>query len=239
MTFYPCQDKDQSSASWLSVQANIVNWLLDPAKGGLGDTFSTQEVNRAIGLLQTNAINMEKLYNGQIVSCKVGWQLCFCSDIFLPLQALYPTFSFISHSCVANCRVLFRLDNAIKVMAQVLTKRQWDNSVDSYVYPREIFKLEKKFQSSISLIFSPTLSGGMRLRCWDSFCIYSLLRQNLRRAGCLSVDVSDVWTGASLGPTWGKYSKQESMLIWCLTFLMLPLLLEAFNFSNQSHFTGI
>ena len=72
MTFYPCQDKDQSSASWLSVQANIVNWLLDPAKGGLGDTFSIQEVNRAIGLLQTNAINMEKLYNGQIVSCKVG-----------------------------------------------------------------------------------------------------------------------------------------------------------------------
>ena len=71
MIFYTCQDKDQSSASWLSVQANIVNWLLDPAKGGLGETFSTQEVNRAIGLLQTNAINMEKLYKGQIVSCKV------------------------------------------------------------------------------------------------------------------------------------------------------------------------
>ena len=30
-------------------QVNIVNWLLDPEKGGLGDTYTAQEVNRAIG----------------------------------------------------------------------------------------------------------------------------------------------------------------------------------------------
>ena len=90
---------------------NIVNWLLDPEKGGLGDTYTAQEVNRAIGgvlimkikmktitdycagLLQTNAINLEKVsHRGEAVSC----------------QALYPAFSFISHSCVANCRVMFR-----------------------------------------------------------------------------------------------------------------------------------
>ena len=114
------EDQKLKTESWNSTQKNIVNWLLTPDKGGLHERFTADEINRAIGfsniqtnrsylnilllgLLQTNAINLEKVFKNQIVSCK----------------ALYPTFSFISHSCVANCRVSFKSDNSIRVIAQV------------------------------------------------------------------------------------------------------------------------
>jgi len=96
------EDQKLKTETWNSTQRNIVNWLLTPDKGGLHERFTTDEINRAIGLLQTNAINLEKVYKKQIVSCK----------------ALYPTFSFISHSCVANSRVTFKSDNSIRVIAQ-------------------------------------------------------------------------------------------------------------------------
>ena len=99
------EDNKQNTDHWETIQINIVDWLLDPQKGGLQGRFTAEEINRAMGLIQTNAINMEKVGRNQMISCK----------------ALYPTFSYISHSCVANARVTFRSDNSIRVIAQVNT----------------------------------------------------------------------------------------------------------------------
>merc|ERR1719232_1340119 len=143
-----CEDPQLKTETWNSTQRNIVNWLLTPDKGGLHERFTTDEINRAIGLLQTNAINLEKVYKKQIVSCK----------------ALYPTFSFISHSCVANSRVTFKSDNSIRVIAQ-----------------RDINKGEEITIQYISHLFSNIL------RRHD-------IKLLPRTAGCLSVLVSGVKT---------------------------------------------
>lgn len=91
----------QETDSWENVQINIVGWLR--TKGGLADKFTADEINKAIGLIRTNGINIEKPYSGQIVSCK----------------ALYPTFSLLSHSCVSNARIFVQPDNEIIIRAQV------------------------------------------------------------------------------------------------------------------------
>ena len=56
---------------------------------GLADTYSEEEIHRAIGILRTNAFQIEHDYmKAQGTSGK----------------AVYPTFSFLSHSCIANAR---------------------------------------------------------------------------------------------------------------------------------------
>ena len=97
------EELEQQADTWSSIQENIVQWLLTPEKVGLQGLYTSREINRAIGLIQTNAINLEKPWRGRLVSCK----------------ALYPTFSFVSHSCVSNARVLFHQDSSIRLRAQV------------------------------------------------------------------------------------------------------------------------
>ena len=101
------EELEQQEDTWRSIQENVVQWLLTPEKGGLQGLYTSQEINRAIGLIQTNAINLEKPWRGSMVSCK----------------ALYPTFSFVSHSCIANARIVFTEDSAIRLRAQVDIKR--------------------------------------------------------------------------------------------------------------------
>ena len=73
------KEEQEMEESWDNVQTNIVGWLR--SKGGLADQFSAEEITRAIGLIRTNGINIEKPYACQMVACK----------------ALSPTFSFLSH----------------------------------------------------------------------------------------------------------------------------------------------
>jgi len=99
------EEQEMNKESWDNVQTNIVGWLR--TKGGLADQFSAAEITRAIGLIRTNGINIEKPYAGQMVSCK----------------ALYPTFSFLSHSCISNARIFVMADNEIVIRAQVDIKQ--------------------------------------------------------------------------------------------------------------------
>lgn len=99
------KEEQEMEESWDNVQTNIVGWLR--SKGGLADQFSAEEITRAIGLIRTNGINIEKPYACQMVACK----------------ALYPTFSFLSHSCISNARIFIMPDNEIIIRAQVDIKK--------------------------------------------------------------------------------------------------------------------
>ena len=60
-------------------QVNIVNWLLDPEKGGLGDTYTAQEVNRAIGGVLIMKIKMKTLLTTVQDCCRPmpsTWRRC-------------------------------------------------------------------------------------------------------------------------------------------------------------------
>ena len=72
---------------WQMFQRNVVQFI---RKGlGLGELYSEQEINRAIGILRTNAFQIEHPYlAAQGTSGK----------------AVYPTFSFRSHNCYNNGR---------------------------------------------------------------------------------------------------------------------------------------
>ena len=108
----------QEGEAWACVQKNIVDWLLTPEKGGLQGLYTSQEINRAIGLIQTNAINLEKPWRGSIVSCK----------------ALYPTFSFVSHSCVSNANHVVFPNRHLALQAKVLIRKGEELTI-SYISP--------------------------------------------------------------------------------------------------------
>ena len=139
----------QEGEAWACVQENIVEWLLKPEKGGLQGLYTSQEINRAIGLIQTNAINLEKPWRGSIVSCK----------------ALYPTFSFVSHSCLANARVVFNEDSSIRLRAQVDIKRgqeitiQYISHLFSNILRREEIVSNWMFQCSCPRCEDPSELG--------------------------------------------------------------------------------
>ena len=143
------EELEQQVDAWSSVQENIVQWLLRPEKGGLQGVYTSQEINRAIGLIQTNAINMEKPWRGDIVSCK----------------ALYPTFSFVSHSCVSNARVVFNEDSSIRLRAQVDIKEgeeitiQYISHLFSNIVRREEILSNWMFQCSCSRCEDPSELG--------------------------------------------------------------------------------
>ena len=72
---------------WEMFQRNVVQFI---RKGlGLGELYSEQEINRAIGILRTNAFQIEHPYLA--VQGTSG-------------KAVYPTFSFMSHNCYNNGR---------------------------------------------------------------------------------------------------------------------------------------
>ena len=143
------EELEQQDDTWSSIQENIVQWLLTPEKGGLEGIYTSQEINRAIGLLQTNAINLEKPWRGSLVSCK----------------ALYPTFSFASHSCIANARIVFTEDSAIRLRAQVDIKRgeeitiQYISHLFSNILRREEIVSNWMFQCSCPRCEDPSELG--------------------------------------------------------------------------------
>ena len=144
------EELEQQGEAWTSLQENIVNWLVRPDRGGLEGVYTTQEVNRAIGLIQTNAINMEKPGRGSVISCK----------------ALYPTFSFVSHSCVSNTRIMFGEDNSIRLRAQVDIKAgeeitiQYISHLFSNIIRREEIVTNWMFQCSCARCVDPSELGS-------------------------------------------------------------------------------
>ena len=143
------EELEQQGEAWDSIQENIVNWLVTPGKGGLEGVYTTQEINRAIGLIQTNAVNVEKPWRGTTVSCK----------------ALYPTFSFASHSCLSNARVVFSEDNSIRLRAQVDIKAgeeitiQYISHLFSNILRREEIASNWMFQCGCARCLDPSELG--------------------------------------------------------------------------------
>ena len=86
---------------WKMFQRNVVQFI---RKGlGLQDMYSEEEINRAIGILRTNAFQIEHPYlQYQGTSGK----------------AVYPTFSFMSHNCYNNGRYIVHPDNRLTLRAQ-------------------------------------------------------------------------------------------------------------------------
>eukprot|EP00092_Neocalanus_flemingeri_P013253 GFUD01014283.1.p1 GENE.GFUD01014283.1~~GFUD01014283.1.p1 ORF type:complete len:522 (+),score=161.87 GFUD01014283.1:236-1801(+) len=87
---------------WQMFQKNVVDYLR--IRVGLADTYSEEEIHRAIGILRTNAFQIEHPYlAAQGTSGK----------------AIYPTFSFLSHSCISNAKYSVMPDDRLTLRAQV------------------------------------------------------------------------------------------------------------------------
>jgi len=86
---------------WRMFQKNVVDYLR--FRAGLADVYSEAEIHRAIGILRTNAFQIEHPYlQAQGTSGK----------------AVFPTFSFLSHSCVANARYIVMPDDRLVLRAK-------------------------------------------------------------------------------------------------------------------------
>ena len=81
------EDRRKETEYWNMFQRNVVDFM---RKGlNLADTYTEEEIHRAVGILRTNAFQIEHPYlAAQGTSGK----------------AVYPTFSFLSHSCISNAR---------------------------------------------------------------------------------------------------------------------------------------
>jgi len=87
---------------WKMFQKNVVDFIR--IRGNLADTYSDDEIHRAIGILRTNAFQVEHDY---------------MKAVGTDGKAIYPTFSFLSHSCSANGRYVVMPDNKLELRAQV------------------------------------------------------------------------------------------------------------------------
>lgn len=87
---------------WQMFQTNVVDYIR--IKGGLADKYSQEEINRCIGILRTNAFMSQQPH-----------MLAAGTDG----KAIYPTFSFLSHSCKANARYIVMEDDRLVLRAQV------------------------------------------------------------------------------------------------------------------------
>ena len=95
-----------------------VNALLKSADPNLSD----EDIDRAVGLLWVNAFACSN-GGGQVVK---GNKLSFIrrnsGQVFFSSQAIFPTFSFMSHSCAPNCAhsVFPNKTLALQVMVMVM-----------------------------------------------------------------------------------------------------------------------
>jgi len=96
------EERRKETEYWSMFQRNVVNYLR--VKGGLADTFTEDEINRAIGILRTNAFQIEHPYMAAVGTSG---------------KAIYPTFSFLSHSCLSNARYTVMNDDTLILRAQV------------------------------------------------------------------------------------------------------------------------
>jgi len=99
------EDRRKEAEYWAMFQRNVVDFLR--IKCGLAETYTEDEIHRAIGILRTNAFNIEHPHlAAQGTSGK----------------AVCPTFSFLSHSCKSNGRYQLFPDNSLTIRAQVPIK---------------------------------------------------------------------------------------------------------------------
>merc|ERR1712179_512100 len=96
------EERRKEEDYWRMFQANVVDYMR--IKGGLADTYSEEEIHRAIGILRTNAFQVEHPYMAAVGTSG---------------KAIYPTFSFLSHSCLSNARYAVMTDDTLVLSAQV------------------------------------------------------------------------------------------------------------------------
>lgn len=92
---------------WAMFKKNVVDFLIR----GVGlEQFTEEEVFRVIGVLRTNAFFVE---DERLKGLDVSLFLIIIYLMFLICRqdvggrAVYPTFSFLSHSCICNARYRF------------------------------------------------------------------------------------------------------------------------------------
>ncbi|TRY75019.1 hypothetical protein TCAL_07034 [Tigriopus californicus] len=127
--------------TWQTYQTYVNKFLRENCQ--LKDTFSNEEIDRACGLFWTNAF-----------SCNSGGG-----------QAIFPTFSFMSHSCTSNANHVVFPNRHLALQAKVLIKKG-DEITISYISPlqstmRRQAKLRDKwfFECSCSRCQDPSENG--------------------------------------------------------------------------------
>lgn len=95
-------ERRKETEYWNMFQSNVVDYVRK--KGGLEDTYTEEEIHRVIGILRTNAFQVEHPYMAAVGTSG---------------KAIYPTFSFLSHSCKANARYAVMEDDRLILRAQV------------------------------------------------------------------------------------------------------------------------
>jgi len=130
------EERRKEKEYWKMFQKNVVDYLR--IRVGLADTYSEEEIHRAVGILRTNAFQIEHPYlQAQGTSGK----------------AVYPTFSFLSHSCIANARYTVLPDDKLTLRAQV-----------------DIKEGEEVTIQYISFLYGNSRRGGEISSCWMFQC---------------------------------------------------------------------
>ena len=95
----------------MMLQRNVVDFMRK--RLGLADTYTEEEIHRAVGILRCVLIRIYDSSKVILVALKCFYNLrtnAFqVEHPYLAAQgtsgkAIYPTFSFLSHSCVCNAR---------------------------------------------------------------------------------------------------------------------------------------
>jgi len=118
------------------VQVNVVDFMRK--RCNLADNYSESELHREIGILRTNAANVERPYMAEQGTSG---------------KAIYPTFSFLSHSCICNTRYIIHPDDSMDLRAQVDIKKGDEFSIQY-----------------ISFLFGNTKRRGDIKACWMFEC---------------------------------------------------------------------
>ena len=120
---------------WNIIQSTIVDYVLHDL--GLSSLYSEAEVLRAFGLLRTNA-----LYHPHSKGI-----------------VLYPTFSFLSHSCISNASYAVNKDDSLVLRAQVEDKAKKDDFYVFYLF-RKTSRAARRSPSSTYHSYTETSRGG-------------------------------------------------------------------------------
>jgi len=101
------QERREEKEFWRMFQVNVVDFLRKRCH--LEDKYSDEEIHWAIGILRTNAANVNRKHMQQQGTSG---------------KSIYPTFSFLSHSCVCNARyIIDPKDDSMDMRAQTHIKK--------------------------------------------------------------------------------------------------------------------
>jgi len=96
------EDRMKEEQYWRMFQVNVVDFMRK--RCGLKDKYTDEEIHWAIGVARVNAANVDRPHmSAQGTSGK----------------AIYPTFSYLSHSCMSNARYNIHPDDSMDLIAQV------------------------------------------------------------------------------------------------------------------------